>query len=86
MVIISSTRETGLHCDKSRSMRPSRKNWKANFRFLDKGRSHEAIRDEILSLARFDTCPYCNYSIVDELDHLFADCEYTRNFRCWRRI
>ena len=42
---------------------------KANFPLLDRGRSHDFMRDEILGSARFDTCPYCNATIVDSIDH-----------------
>ncbi len=49
---------------------------KRNFRHLDKGGSHEAIRNEILSSSRFDACPYCNYSTVDSLDHALPSAVY----------
>ena len=43
---------------------------------LDKGRSHQAIRDEILSFARSDKCPYCNVTTVDSLDHVLPTSVY----------
>ena len=49
---------------------------KGNFRLLDKGRSHEAIRNEILGSTRLDVCPYCNYSTVDSLDHALPSAVY----------
>ena len=49
---------------------------KANFRLLDKGRSHSFVRDEILGSARFDACPYCNATTVDSLDHALPTTVY----------
>ena len=49
---------------------------KRNFRLLDKGGSHEAIRNEILGSTRLDMCPYCNYSTVDSLDHALPSAVY----------
>ena len=42
---------------------------KANFRSLDRRRKHEFIRDEILSIADLDLCPYCSFATVVSLDH-----------------
>ncbi len=42
---------------------------KANFRLLDKGSSYSFLRDEILSSAHLDACPYCNFTNVDTIDH-----------------
>ena len=41
-----------------------------NFRLLEKGASHQHIRDEVLSSARFDICPYCSATPVDTIDHM----------------
>jgi hypothetical protein len=43
---------------------------RANFRLLDRRRSHGYIRDEILSIAQWDLCPYCSVTMVDSLDHV----------------
>ena len=42
---------------------------RANFDFLDSGRSYDFLRDEILASARLDACPYCDAASVDSLDH-----------------
>ena len=49
---------------------------KSNFPLLDKGRSHDFMRDEILGSARFDICPYCNTMIVDSIDHALPTAVY----------
>ena len=49
---------------------------KANFRLLDRGRSHGDIRDEILSIAQWDLCPYCSVTMVDSLDHVLPTTSY----------
>ena len=49
---------------------------KDNYRSLDRGRSHRSIRDEILGLARFDVCPYCNVSTVVSIDHALPKSVY----------
>jgi len=49
---------------------------KANFRLLDKGSSHSFLRDEVLSSARFDACPYCNFTSVDTIDHALPRAVY----------
>ena len=49
---------------------------KTSFDFLDKGRSHGFLRDEILSSARLDSCPYCNAMLVDSLDHVLPKSVY----------
>ena len=49
---------------------------KANFPLLDRGRSHDFMRDEILGAARFDACPYCNTTIVDSIDHALPTAVY----------
>ena len=49
---------------------------KANFRLLDRGRSHDFMRDEVLESARFDACPYCNFTIVDSIDHALPRAVY----------
>ena len=41
-----------------------------NYRSLRKGASHQHIRDEILSSARLDICPYCSVTNVDGVDHV----------------
>ena len=43
---------------------------KNNFRCLDRGRSHEFLRDQILSSASLGLCPYCSATMVDSLDHV----------------
>ena len=40
---------------------------KLNFDSLARGRSHDFLRDEILSSALHDACPYCNATPVDSL-------------------
>ena len=49
---------------------------KANFRLLERGRSHGDIRDEILSIAQWDLCPYCSVTMVDSLDHVLPTSSY----------
>ena len=49
---------------------------KANFDFLDSGRSHDFLRDEILGSALLDACPYCNATPVDSLDHALPRAVY----------
>jgi len=47
-----------------------------NYRLLDKHASHQHIRDEILACARFDMCPYCSVTTVDEIDHVLPKSVY----------
>ena len=49
---------------------------KENFRLLDRGRSHQHIRDEIFASVRSDRCPYCNFSTPDSLDHVLPQKTY----------
>ena len=49
---------------------------KANFDLLDSGSSYRFLRDELLSSARFDACPYCNATAVDSLDHALPRAVY----------
>lgn len=47
-----------------------------NYRLLDKNASHQHIRDEVLACARFDMCPYCSVTTVDEIDHVLPKSVY----------
>ena len=47
-----------------------------NFDALKKGRSHESVRDEILDSTPSDSCPYCNMSDVDTIDHALPKSVY----------
>ena len=47
-----------------------------NYDALERGRSHQCIRDEILDSAPSDFCPYCNISIVDTIDHVLPKSRY----------
>ena len=49
---------------------------KANFDFLESGRSYAFLRDEILGSAYLDACPYCNATSVDSLDHALPRAVY----------
>ena len=49
---------------------------KTNFASLGRGRSHSHIRDEILSSAYLDLCPYCSVATVESLDHYLPQSVY----------
>ena len=48
----------------------------ANYRLLERGRSHEHIRDDILSRASLGLCIYCSVSPVESIDHLLPQSIY----------